>query len=341
MRVRVPALSFLTSPPSLWRRGVTRTPLGDLLVLTPSADGQPANFVLGSDGAPLKVQLPDGPEVGEIALVPDWTVVEPVLVGVERSRQAGGLGLLPWSKLSRLRVGIAGVGGLGSNLATALAMEGVCELVLADPDILGPTDSSRWPEPIALIDFGRPKVDVIGRLARELNPEVRVTTIQGDIQGFSTFSQFLDCDIIVAACDSARARRAIAAIGSRYLVPTLSIGTGVFGTAEEPLIGFEGAVSLPGDRCLACTMGLDRRTAQIADESREFGRGRLGSLRSINMMAVSWALRSIEELVAGRLLRSTAIRCVYEDGEIRQSSVPTGLIRDCFCSVYGFADEGL
>ncbi len=71
------------------------------------------------------------------------------------------------------RVGIAGLGGLGSQVAIALARIGVGELVLADFDVVEPSNLNR--QQYFVEQIGLPKVEALcGTLAR-VNPYVRLS----------------------------------------------------------------------------------------------------------------------------------------------------------------------
>ena len=74
--------------------------------------------------------------------------------------------------LQGAHVGIAGAGGLGSNAALMLARCGIGHMLLVDDDVVDASNLNRqqyWPRHV-----GRPKVDALAELLRELNPAIRV-----------------------------------------------------------------------------------------------------------------------------------------------------------------------
>ena len=76
--------------------------------------------------------------------------------------------------LRAARVGVAGAGGLGSNAVLMLARSGVEHFLLIDDDVVDASNLNRqqfWPR-----HLGRPKVEVLAELVRELNPDARVET---------------------------------------------------------------------------------------------------------------------------------------------------------------------
>ena len=79
--------------------------------------------------------------------------------------------------LSEGHVAIAGLGGLGSNVACALARIGVGHLHLIDFDVVDITNLNRLI--IATHEtIGQPKVEVCAARMRSINPKVRVKPMQ-------------------------------------------------------------------------------------------------------------------------------------------------------------------
>ena len=70
-------------------------------------------------------------------------------------------------------IGIAGVGGLGSAIAVALARTGVGHLIIADFDIVEPSNLNR--QQFFLDQIGLPKVYALRDTLARINPNVRVT----------------------------------------------------------------------------------------------------------------------------------------------------------------------
>jgi sulfur carrier protein ThiS adenylyltransferase len=75
-------------------------------------------------------------------------------------------------RLKRSRVGIAGLGGLGSQVAIALARIGIGTLILADYDVVEPSNLNR--QQYLIKQIGMLKVDAMRDTLEEINPYVRV-----------------------------------------------------------------------------------------------------------------------------------------------------------------------
>ena len=98
-------------------------------------------------------------------------------------------------------VGIAGLGGLGSNIALLLARSGVGRLVIADFDTVELSNIHRQSYPISSI--GLKKTEAVALEIERVNPwcEIKRHDIRLDRDNLSVFS---GCDIVCEALDDAR-----------------------------------------------------------------------------------------------------------------------------------------
>ncbi|MDD2899328.1 MAG: sulfur carrier protein ThiS adenylyltransferase ThiF [Desulfuromonadaceae bacterium] len=105
------------------------------------------------------------------------------------------------SCLKRATVGIAGVGGLGSAVAVALARVGIGRLIVADFDVIEPSNLNR--QQYFIDQIGRYKVDALAENLRRINPYVSVETHCTMLTPENIPTLFADCLIIVEAFDRA------------------------------------------------------------------------------------------------------------------------------------------
>lgn len=110
-------------------------------------------------------------------------------------------------KVSKATVGIAGLGGLGSNVATMLARLGIKKLLLVDFDIVEPSNLNR--QQYFISHLGMNKTDAMKDLISEINPYVEVEILNKFIDKTNVKSIFKNVDIIVEAFDSADSKAMI------------------------------------------------------------------------------------------------------------------------------------
>jgi sulfur carrier protein ThiS adenylyltransferase len=110
-------------------------------------------------------------------------------------------------KIRRVTVGIAGAGGLGSNCAVALVRAGFSNLVIADFDIVEPSNLNR--QAYFSDQIGRPKVEVLRENLLRINPGLHITALQIKLDTTSIRSSFDTCDAVVEAFDDPAAKAMI------------------------------------------------------------------------------------------------------------------------------------
>ena len=103
------------------------------------------------------------------------------------------------AKLSDARVAIAGLGGLGSTIATALTRIGVGHLHLIDFDRVDMTNLNR--QQYFLKDLGQYKTEATRANLAQINPYVEVTIDTVKITDENVVALFEDDDIICEAFD--------------------------------------------------------------------------------------------------------------------------------------------
>ena len=134
--------------------------------------------------------------------------------------------------------------------------------------------------------------------------------------------------MLVSCVDDNTARLFVSQVATRGLQPHLDIGTGVVAEGSSRLIGADIRLVVPGDGCLLCIGGvgdmrqrLERLVAiqqGIEPPRLPWDLQRLGSLRSVNQMAVAVGMRLLETQAAGESERSCWLRIEWE-GHIPQS----------------------
>jgi molybdopterin/thiamine biosynthesis adenylyltransferase len=91
------------------------------------------------------------------------------------SRNIGLLSEHEWKRVRRTRVGIAGLGGCGSNHLMVLARMGFERFTIADPDVFELTNLNRQAG-ASLSTLGQSKCEVMQRMALDINPHIEICT---------------------------------------------------------------------------------------------------------------------------------------------------------------------
>lgn len=116
-----------------------------------------------------------------------------------------------------MNIGIAGVGGIGSNVAVNLVRSGVGALTLVDFDRVEPSNLNR--QFYFADQVGRYKVDALRENLQRIRPELRVKTAVERIDFTNCLTLFADCELIVEGFDrQADKKMLLEAFGSERLV---------------------------------------------------------------------------------------------------------------------------
>jgi len=110
-------------------------------------------------------------------------------------------------KLGCSVVGIAGLGGLGSNVAVALARSGVGKLIIADFDNVEQSNLNR--QQFFIDQIGKSKVDCAIENLRRINPKVEVAGYKTMLDTENIPRIFAGSDCIAECFDSAIAKQMI------------------------------------------------------------------------------------------------------------------------------------
>ena len=102
-------------------------------------------------------------------------------------------------KLDGATVGIAGLGGLGSNLAVFLARLGIGHMILVDFDVVDITNLNR--QHYTMKDLGIPKTLALVEQLEAINPYLTYETYTERVVPSNVERLFSGCDVVVEAFD--------------------------------------------------------------------------------------------------------------------------------------------
>ncbi len=149
-------------------------------------------------------------------------------------------------------VAIAGVGDIGSRVATSLAQAGVGRLAVADMDIV--ESGNLGQSAFRASDVGSPKVEAIQRMCRGLNPNIAIRTLHQDLRG-TTLPKLQDwatrASVVVLSVDDPTALLRLHDLFF-HGVPTVAAGIHEGGVSGHVVYTVPGHTA-----CLKCALGIE------------------------------------------------------------------------------------
>lgn len=167
---------------------------------------------------------------------------------------------------------VAGVGALGNEVVKGLALLGIGRIILVDMDVIELSNLTRS----VLFregDVGQPKVQVAAGRARDINPDVKIKAIHGDVTRQVGLGVFRQVNAVIGCLDSMEARLGLNRLCWQAGVPLIDGSLGASGA-------FYGGVRtfLPPDGpCYGCSLspadylaiGLKNSCGNLASEARK------------------------------------------------------------------------
>ena len=221
---------------------------------------EPDIFIV--DGFAIKddINLNDGSNVVFIrrGVMPEREVLRSMIA----SRNSPELNLA----LSKAVIGVAGLGGLGSNIALSLARVGVKKLVLADFDVVEPSNLNR--QQYFVRHIGLKKTQALKELINDVNPFVEVETHDIFLDEKNVASVFGECEILCEAFDNVAGKAMILNEAGASLKEKKIIGAsgmaGYFSSNLIKTIKFAKNVYLCGDLTNEAKIGQGLMAPRVA-----------------------------------------------------------------------------
>jgi sulfur carrier protein ThiS adenylyltransferase len=104
-----------------------------------------------------------------------------------------------------MRIGIAGAGGIGSNVAFQLVRSGMRHLKIVDFDTIEPSNLNR--QFYFADQVGLPKAATLARNLERIDPQVTVEALQQRLDAGNMAHTFLDVDVVVEGFDGAQDKK--------------------------------------------------------------------------------------------------------------------------------------
>jgi sulfur carrier protein ThiS adenylyltransferase len=187
--------------------------------------------------------------------------------------------------LCRKRAGIAGAGGIGSNVAHLLVRAGIGALVVADSDSVEPANLNRqfyYPD-----QTGMPKVHALRANLERINPALSFEGIHARLDRRDCCDPFAACDVLVEAFDLEEEKHMLVEAWLERL-------------PGRPVIAASGIAGLGRTDLLR----VDRRPGDLiicGDQSSDLSLGTLGA--RVCIVAAMMANEAVELLLRGPVER--------------------------------------
>lgn len=134
--------------------------------------------------------------------------------------------------LERAKVGVAGLGGLGSNVLSHLMRSGVTHFVAADFDVVSQSNLNR--QFYFADQIGQKKTSALAENLRRINPDIELELHDCLLTEENIPETFKNCDVVVEAFDKADAKTMLIAALSKTNIPIVAAsGLAGFGRSND------------------------------------------------------------------------------------------------------------
>lgn len=167
-----------------------------------------------------------------------------------------------WQKAT---IGIAGAGGLGSNIAISLARAGIGTLIIADYDIVTAENLNR--QQYTLAQIGKRKVDAIAENIRTFNPFIELVLHPVKVTPANFCDIFEGADLILEALDEAEQKEMLISCWAKnYPDRHIIIASGIAGYGKNETIHTEhyGFLHIVGDLTSELQAGICPIATRVA-----------------------------------------------------------------------------
>jgi molybdopterin/thiamine biosynthesis adenylyltransferase/proteasome lid subunit RPN8/RPN11 len=250
--------------------------------------------------------------------------------------------------LSRLRVGIVGVGGTGSCVLEQLIRLGVGTIMISDGETFESSNVNRV-YGSRLIDDKLAKIKIAQRLAADIGLGTKIELIDKPISYQSALKRFRECDIVLGCTDDELGRSLLNSFAIYYYIPIFDMGVKI--DSEEGVIrSIQGRVTtlINGAACLHCRgrISAERVAAQARRETDPEGakaledEGYLSELGDPAPAVVAFttaiAAGAVTEFLhrltgfMGSERESTEVIFLIDQTRIRTNNIASQ--HDCFCA---------
>jgi molybdopterin/thiamine biosynthesis adenylyltransferase len=248
-------------------------------------------------------------------------------------------------KLELQKVGIVGLGGIGSHVNQGLAYLGVHDFVLIDDETVEETNLNRLVGGSEEdVHSKTPKVVVAERIIKNINPDAMVDPIQANLRTKRAIDALKTCTTLFGCMDNDGARLILSELAAAYSIPLIDSSTEIFPSEESITYGGRVVIARPGDICLSCANEIDLTVAkkELADPlSKEvmkqhgYGLGedvKAPSVISLNGVVANLAITEFLVMTSGVREPHQYLHYIANEGKLRPRTIARN--PDCYTCNY-------
>lgn len=213
-------------------------------------------------------------------------------------------GLRGQQTLSRMHIGIVGLGSVGSSVAESIARLGVERVTMVDPDHVEEHNLDRLLN-ATNDDIGKRKVDVAVKavLQHSTAAHPEVVTYPTSVHDTDAYRAILDCDIVFSCVDRPIARDVLNYVANAHLIPVIDGGIAVqLDPVQDGIFSAHWRTQLvtPYHRCMRCSeqystgMVMTELDGSLDDPSYLNALPEEGASAGANVFPFSQSLASME-----------------------------------------------
>lgn len=259
-------------------------------------------------------------------------------------RQIRAFGAGGQELISRLNVGIVGLGGTGSSVAEQLAREGVRRYALVDHDRFEPSNKTRLYGSYAA-HKNEKKVDIVKRNIQKITPGAEVLVIPKTVIAQEVMNALKDCDVVFSCSDKHAPRSVLNELSYQYYIPVIDVGVGLDANNGRIDGGAVRATLIaPGLPCLYCSgiINSDQVLAESLSKEDRYERQKQGYVKGMNddepsvitftTMAATFGLMLLKDMLFG-FVDSKATTVTLDIKSFHASRLSASVRPECVCSL--------
>lgn len=201
--------------------------------------------------------------------------------------------------IEKTKVGIVGLGGIGSQIVQSLTYLGVQSFVLIDDDVVEESNLNRL---VGATEKDAEqavfKTVVSKRLILATHSLSEVESYSENLRSSAAINALKTCNVVFGCVDNDAARLILSEFTAAYLIPLIDSATEILPNSTSGTFGGRVILTQPGKFCLSCANAIDMDIARQELESPEAKEVRHAHGYGLGEMEKSPAVVSLNGVIA-------------------------------------------